>query len=141
MVGYMGHVPRARDKVEGSPLGNLPGTPVSPNKTSPNFAQTSGVEMDPDRYTSEARAAAASGILPSAQKPQLYGQGAKPGYGGHGAKSTPAPLQPPPAAPHARRPPRPPRSPGGSVDDRDFGLLPRLNPGRRWLCWWRRELG
>jgi len=31
MVGYAGHVPRARDKVGGSPLGNLPGTPVSPN--------------------------------------------------------------------------------------------------------------
>ena len=31
MVGYSGHVPRARDKVGGSPLGNLPGTPVSPN--------------------------------------------------------------------------------------------------------------
>ena len=31
MVGYTGHVPRARDKVGGSPLGNLPGTPVSPN--------------------------------------------------------------------------------------------------------------
>merc|ERR1719326_2567424 len=31
MVGYAGHVPRARDKVGGSPLGHLPGTPVSPN--------------------------------------------------------------------------------------------------------------
>ena len=31
MVGYAGHVPRARDKVGGSPLGNIPGTPVSPN--------------------------------------------------------------------------------------------------------------
>ena len=31
MIGYQGHVPRARDKVGGSPLGNLPGTPVSPN--------------------------------------------------------------------------------------------------------------
>jgi hypothetical protein len=30
-VGYAGHVPRARDKVGGAPLGNLPGTPVSPN--------------------------------------------------------------------------------------------------------------
>lgn len=30
MVGYQGHVPRARDKVGGSPLGHLPGTPVSP---------------------------------------------------------------------------------------------------------------
>jgi len=29
-VGYAGHVPRARDKVGGAPLGKLPGTPVSP---------------------------------------------------------------------------------------------------------------
>jgi hypothetical protein len=29
-VGYAGHVPRARDKVGGAPLGHLPGTPVSP---------------------------------------------------------------------------------------------------------------
>ena len=30
IVGYAGHVPRARDKVGGSPLGHLPGTPASP---------------------------------------------------------------------------------------------------------------
>mmetsp|Transcript_70870 Transcript_70870/g.140476 ORF Transcript_70870/g.140476 Transcript_70870/m.140476 type:complete len:293 (-) Transcript_70870:222-1100(-) len=30
LVGYAGHVPRARDKVGSNPIGNVPGTPVSP---------------------------------------------------------------------------------------------------------------
>ena len=84
----MGHVPRARDKVEGSPLGHLPGTPVSPNKPSPGggYEQHSGNERagERERYTSEARAASANGVSPTDKpKPQLYAQGAKPGYGGH----------------------------------------------------------
>lgn len=110
MVGYAGHVPRARDKVGGSPLGHLPGTPVSPNgkvgidmeammsgkfvRTLPpdrhkTFAQTD----TKDNYTSEARDWGATGKV----KPQLYveadrgpatTQGIIPGYGGHkqGAK-------------------------------------------------------
>ena len=97
MVGYAGHVPRARDKVGGSPLGNLPGTPVSPNGAvgidmeammsgkfvrnlpegrEANFAQhgtTSG-------YVSEARDQSAAGGV----KPKLYNQVRAPSP--HGAK-------------------------------------------------------
>jgi len=96
MVGYGGHVPRARDKVGGSPQGNLPGTPVSPNgkvgidmeammngvmkRSLPagrekTFAQHT-IKTD---YTSEARDQGASGT----KKPQLYDKGVIPGYGGH----------------------------------------------------------
>ena len=101
IVGYAGHVPRARDKVGGSPLGHLPGTPVSPNGKvgidmeammsgkfkrelpagrEKTFAQH---ECKPD-YTPEARDKGVAGT----QKPALYGEGIIPGYGGHkqGAK-------------------------------------------------------
>ena len=95
-VGYAGHVPRARDTVGGSPLGNLPGTPVSPNGAvgidmeammsgkfvrnlpegrEKTFAQH---EVVPD-YASEARDQGVSGGV----KPKLYGEGLIPGYGGH----------------------------------------------------------
>jgi hypothetical protein len=88
MVGYGGHVPRARDKVGGAPLGNLPGTPVSPNGKvgidmeammsgkfkrdlpagrEKTFAQhTAGAEAG--AYVSEARDQGASGGV----KPKLY---------------------------------------------------------------------
>jgi len=99
MVGYGGHVPRARDKVGGAPLGNLPGTPVSPNGKvgidmeammsgkfkrdlpagrEKTFAQhTAGAEAG--AYVSEARDQGASGGV----KPKLYKAGLIPGYGGH----------------------------------------------------------
>jgi len=96
MVGYCGHVPRAREKVGGSPLGNLPGTPISPNgKVGIDMElMMNGIfkrDLPPDRekkfaqheitpgYVSEARDQAAAGGV----KPQLYGQGLIPGYGGH----------------------------------------------------------
>jgi len=115
MVGYAGHVPRARDKVGGSPLGNIPGTPVSPNgavgidmeammsgkfkRSLPEgrvktFAQH---EMKTD-YTPEARdeykvRSLKESNVPGEEscgqvKPALYGEGIIPGYGGHkfGAK-------------------------------------------------------
>jgi len=107
MVGYAGHVPRARDKVGGSPLGNLPGTPVSPNGKvgidmeammsgkfkrelpagrEKTFAQHSTI----DNYTSEARDQSdivnPTGLGRESKgdcKPFLHGEGIIPGYGGH----------------------------------------------------------
>jgi len=96
MVGYGGHVPRARDKVGGAPLGNLPGTPVSPNgKVGIDMeAMMSGKfirELPAGRektfaqhaasppYVSEARDQGVSGGV----KPKLYNEGLIPGYGGH----------------------------------------------------------
>merc|ERR1719198_2600719 len=96
MVGYCGHVPRARDKVGGSPLGNLPGTPVSPNgkvgidmeaimsgqfkRTLPEGREKTFAQHEPNlHYVSEARDQGARGGV----KPQLYEKGLIPGYGGH----------------------------------------------------------
>jgi len=93
MVGYAGHVPRARDKVGGSPLGHLPGTPVSPNgkvgidmetgirslpaERAANFAQHA---VKVPQYVSEARDLGKAGGV----KPKLYGTDHMiPGYGGH----------------------------------------------------------
>jgi len=114
MVGYAGHVPRARDKVGGSPQGNLPGTPVSPNgKVGIDMeAMMSGKfkrELPKGReaafaqhgtkvaqYVSEGRDQYGEiGVGPGGQlgkhssqpagdvKPQMYGEGIIPGYGGH----------------------------------------------------------
>ena len=101
MVGYSGHVPRARDKVGGSPLGNLPGTPVSPNgkvgidmeammsgkfiRLLPEGREKTFAQMDVKTdYTPEGRDKGAQGKV----NPKLYGEGIIPGYGGHkqGAK-------------------------------------------------------
>ena len=101
MVGYAGHVPRARDKVGGSPLGHLPGTPVSPNgkvgidmeammsgkfkRELPAGREKTFAQMDCKLdYTPEARDQGKAGST----KPALYGEGIIPGYGGHkqGAK-------------------------------------------------------
>ena len=96
MVGYAGHVPRARDKVGGSPLGYLPGTPVSPNgkvgidmeemmngnmvRLLPEDRYKTFAQMPTkEDYTSEARDQGAAGIV----KPKLYSEGIIPGYGGH----------------------------------------------------------
>jgi hypothetical protein len=91
MVGYSGHVPRARDKVGGSPLGHLPGTPVSPNgkvgidmesgiRTLPEDRAKYFAQMDTQEdYTSEARDKGSGGAV----KPKLYNEGIIPGYGGH----------------------------------------------------------
>ena len=101
MVGYAGHVPRARDKVGGSPLGHLPGTPVSPNgavgidmeammsgkfkRNLPEGREKTFAQIDEKLdYTPEARDCGKAGKV----KPALYGEGIIPGYGGHkqGAK-------------------------------------------------------
>merc|ERR1711865_350444 len=115
MVGYAGHVPRARDKGGGSPQGNIPGTPVSPNGAVgiDVEAMMSGVfkrSLPKDRvktfaqhemigdYTTEARdefkvrsleEKDVPGEISQGQvKPALHGTGIIPGYGGHkfGAK-------------------------------------------------------
>jgi len=96
IVGYGGHVPRARDKVGGSPLGNLPGTPVSPNgkvgidmeammsgqfkRDLPAGREKTFAQHDKVlHYVTEARDQAVAGGV----KPKLYGEGLIPGYGGH----------------------------------------------------------
>jgi len=101
MIGYAGHVPRARDKVGGAPLGNLPGTPVSPNGAV-------GIDMEAmmsgqfkrelpagreakyahhadsvEQYVSEARNLDPQKASNGGVKPTLYGNGLIPGYGGH----------------------------------------------------------
>ena len=100
MVGYAGHVPRARDKVGGAPLGNLPGTPVSPNgkvgidmeammngimvRSLPEGREKTFAHHEvKSGYVSEARDQATTGGV----KPQLYGE-----------------VRPPPARPLALRP-------------------------------------
>jgi len=116
MVGYAGHVPRARDKVGGSPQGNIPGTPVSPNgavgidmeammsgkfKRSLPASRVKTFAQHPTgavQYTSEAldeykvRSLEEKNVPGDESqgqvKPALYGEGIIPGYGGHkfGAK-------------------------------------------------------
>jgi len=109
VVGYQGHVPRARDTVGTCPLGKVPGTPVSPTgkvgidmETAMNYDENGkwmgvrvlqppgtdfkqyyvGMKPDADlsQYTSEARDPQnKTGVM----KPQMHGQGTTPGYTGH----------------------------------------------------------
>lgn len=111
LVGYAGHVPRARDKVGSCPIGNTPGTPVSPNgavgidmetgvRVLPHdrdqkFAQsfTRGAWPEPSNkytpgmtaanYTSEARDPQNQS---NKMKPKMFSQGTTPGYTGHVAR-------------------------------------------------------
>jgi hypothetical protein len=97
LVGYAGHVPRARDKVGGCPIGNTPGTPVSPNGAVGIDMET-GVRVLPHgrektfaqafrpgnkdlaHYTSEARDPQnKTGTM----RPKMFAQGTTPGYTGH----------------------------------------------------------
>ena len=110
VVGYQGHVPRARDTVGTCPLGKVPGTPVSESgfvgidmeammsgrfeRTLPEDRYKTFAQIEPkENYTSEARDWGKGGAV----KPELYRgtdrgpattDGLIPGYGGHkrGAK-------------------------------------------------------
>lgn len=95
VVGYQGHVPRARDTVGTCPLGGTPGTPVSPTgkvgidmetgirTLQPKdtfFAQVYKGSGDLPNYTSEARDPQ---NMSNKMAPQMHGQGTTPGYTGH----------------------------------------------------------
>lgn len=107
LVGYSGHVPRARDKVGNCPLGNAPGTPASPNGAVGVNMETGVRELpawrseryamsykkggaDPANkytpgvtsavYTSEARDPQNAS---NKMKPKMFEQGTTPGYTGH----------------------------------------------------------
>lgn len=96
MVGYAGHVPRARDKVGSCAIGNLPGTPdsingavgidmetgvrVLPLDRPSKFAQKFKEGGDLPHYLSEARDPQnKAGLV----RPQMFNQGTTPGYTGH----------------------------------------------------------
>jgi len=111
LVGYAGHVPRARDKVGSNPIGNTPGTPVSPNgavgvdmetgirvlphdrnkKFAQSFTRMSWPEpansytpgVTNANYTSEARDPQNQS---NKMKPHVFTQGTTPGYTGHVAR-------------------------------------------------------
>merc|ERR1719352_1159903 len=59
MIGYQGHVPRARDKVGSCPLGAVPGRPGAPSLSAgPGYVQSSKSVTrapEPPLYVSEAR--------------------------------------------------------------------------------------
>ena len=100
VVGYGGHVPRARDTVGTCPLGKVPGTPVSPTgkvgidmekmmngefvrvlqPPGTDFKQVYKKNGDLANYTSEARDPQAASIK---MAPMMHGQGTTPGYTGH----------------------------------------------------------
>ena len=100
LVGYQGHVPRARDTVGTCPLGKVPGTPVSPTgkvgidmekMMSGEFVrilQPEGTDFkqiyrqggDLPQYTSETRDPQNAS---NKMTPQMHGQGTTPGYTGH----------------------------------------------------------
>ena len=100
VVGYGGHVPRARDTVGTCPLGKVPGTPVSPTgkvgidmekmmngefvrvlqPPDTDFKQLYRQTGDLAQYTSEARDPQNTS---NKMAPQMHGQGTTPGYTGH----------------------------------------------------------
>ena len=107
LVGYQGHVPRARDTVGTCPLGKVPGTPVSEtgfvgidmeksmdtdefgNYKIVRVLQPPGTDFkqyyrgehgDLVNYTSEARDPQ---NLKNKMQPKMHGQGTTPGYTGH----------------------------------------------------------
>jgi len=94
MIGYQGHVPRARDKVGSCPLGNVPGRPGAPSLSGgPGYAQSSNsVSRKPEAplYASEARDPQLKGTFKPGQRihagadpSDTYKGGVPPGYAGH----------------------------------------------------------
>ena len=88
MIGYQGHVPRARDKVGACPLGGVPGRPGAPSKSPLDprgLVQSSNntVGMDePPLYISEAHDPQGRKTFKKPQNP-VGGRGVMPGYAGH----------------------------------------------------------
>jgi len=88
MVGYQGHVPRARDKVGACPLGCVPGRPAATSKSpldKKGLVQSSnsvkGV-MEPPLYVSEAHDPQGKSMFAKPKNP-AGGRGTMPGYAGH----------------------------------------------------------
>jgi len=94
MIGYQGHVPRARDKVGSCPLGAVPGRPGAPSLSAgPGYVQSSksitGV-TEPPLYVSEARDPQLKKTFQPGQRIHAasdpndsYKGGVPPGYAGH----------------------------------------------------------
>ena len=88
MVGYQGHVPRARDKVGACPLGDVPGRPAAPNVSVSDpkgLVQTSKAPSgapEPLLYRSEAHDPQTKSIFTKPKNP-VGNKGVMPGYAGH----------------------------------------------------------
>lgn len=88
MVGYQGHVPRARDKVGSCPLGDVPGRPAAVNKSpidSKGLVQSSNSVKgtdEPPLYVSEAHDPQGKKMFVKPKNP-VGNKGTMPGYAGH----------------------------------------------------------
>jgi len=96
MIGYQGHVPRARDKIGSCPLGQVPAfrNPNAPSLSSgPGYVQTSKSikgEKEPPLYVSEAHDPQLKNTFKPGQRIHAsmdpnddYKGGVPPGYAGH----------------------------------------------------------
>jgi hypothetical protein len=94
MIGYQGHVPRARDKVGSCPLGRVPGRPGAPSLSGDSGLKQSSQSVkgmrEPSLYMSEARDPQLSGTFKPGQRihasmdpNDTYKGGVPPGYAGH----------------------------------------------------------
>jgi len=88
MIGYQGHVPRARDKVGRNPLGSVPGRPAAPNlavNDPKGLKQTTkalrGTD-EPALYISEAHDPQGKRAFAKPRNPHSQ-LGVMPGYAGH----------------------------------------------------------
>jgi len=94
MIGYQGHVPRARDKVGSCPLGRVPGRPGAPSLSGDAGFKMSSQSVkrtaEPTLYQSEARDPQLAGTFKPGQRihssmdpNDTYKGGVPPGYAGH----------------------------------------------------------
>jgi len=88
MIGYQGHVPRARDKVGGCPLGGVPGRPAATSKSRTDkkgLVQSSNSVKgvgEPPLYISEAHDPQGKAQFVKPKNP-VGNTGTMPGYAGH----------------------------------------------------------
>jgi len=94
MIGYQGHVPRARDKVGSCPLGQVPGRPGAPSLSNDKGYVQSSTSVkggrEPTLYVSEAHDPQLKNthkpgqrIHAAADPNDTYKGGVPPGYAGH----------------------------------------------------------
>lgn len=95
MIGYQGHVPRARDKIGSCPLGNVPGRPGAPSlskdpKNKTQSTKTLYGKTEPALYVSEAHDPQLKSTFKPGQRIHAsvdpsddYKGGVPPGYAGH----------------------------------------------------------
>jgi len=94
MIGYQGHVPRARDKIGSCPLGQVPGRPGAPSLSNdPGYVQSSKAvkgASEPSLYISEAHDPQLKSTFKPGQRIHAsmdrnddYKGGVPPGYAGH----------------------------------------------------------